>query len=104
MRAATECNVPHPVLFLQLVLACSMTVATAAKRYGCSARTIRGGAKTPGWAVRTRAEPGALPLSRARLYRWGGRRDGLFRGDLVMLVEEARNGLAARFDFILDIR
>jgi protocatechuate 3,4-dioxygenase beta subunit len=32
------------------------------------------------------------------------RRDGLFRRDLVMVVEEARNGLVARFDFILDIR
>lgn len=32
------------------------------------------------------------------------RRDGLFRRDLVMRVAEAPNGLAARFDFILDMR
>ena len=32
------------------------------------------------------------------------RRDGLFRPDLVMLMAEAPNGLAARFDFILDMR
>ena len=32
------------------------------------------------------------------------RRDGLFRSDLVMLMAEGPNGLAARFDFILDMR
>ena len=32
------------------------------------------------------------------------RRDGLFRPDLAMLMVEAPNGLAARFDFILDMR
>jgi protocatechuate 3,4-dioxygenase beta subunit len=32
------------------------------------------------------------------------RRDGLFRRDLVMRISEAPNSLAARFDFILDIR
>jgi protocatechuate 3,4-dioxygenase beta subunit len=32
------------------------------------------------------------------------RRDGLFRRDLVMRLAEAPNGLAARFDFVLDIR
>jgi protocatechuate 3,4-dioxygenase beta subunit len=32
------------------------------------------------------------------------RRDGLFRRDLVMRMEEAPGGLAAQFDFILDMR
>jgi protocatechuate 3,4-dioxygenase beta subunit len=32
------------------------------------------------------------------------RRDGLFRRELVMRVAEAGDGLAARFDFILDMR
>jgi protocatechuate 3,4-dioxygenase beta subunit len=32
------------------------------------------------------------------------RRDSLFRGDLLMRVAEAPNGLAARFDFVLDMR
>ena len=32
------------------------------------------------------------------------RRDGLFRGDLVMRITEAPAGLAARFDFVLDMR
>jgi protocatechuate 3,4-dioxygenase beta subunit len=32
------------------------------------------------------------------------RRDGLFRRELVMRIAEAPNSLAARFDFILDIR
>jgi protocatechuate 3,4-dioxygenase beta subunit len=32
------------------------------------------------------------------------RRDGLFRHELVMRVAEAGDGLAARFDFILDMR
>ena len=32
------------------------------------------------------------------------RRDGLFRGELLMRVADAGDGLAARFDFILDMR
>jgi protocatechuate 3,4-dioxygenase beta subunit len=32
------------------------------------------------------------------------RRDGLFRRELVMRMAEAGDGLAARFDFILDMR
>lgn len=32
------------------------------------------------------------------------RRDGLFRGELLMRVAEAGGGLAARFDFVLDLR
>jgi protocatechuate 3,4-dioxygenase beta subunit len=32
------------------------------------------------------------------------RRDGLFRSDLVMRMEEAPDGLSARFDFVLDMR
>jgi protocatechuate 3,4-dioxygenase beta subunit len=32
------------------------------------------------------------------------RRDGLFRRELVMRVAEAGDGLAARFDFVLDLR
>ena len=32
------------------------------------------------------------------------RRDGLFRRELVMRIAEAGDGLAARFDFILDMR
>jgi protocatechuate 3,4-dioxygenase beta subunit len=32
------------------------------------------------------------------------RRDGLFRRELTMQLAEAPNGLAARFDFILDMR
>jgi protocatechuate 3,4-dioxygenase beta subunit len=32
------------------------------------------------------------------------RRDGLFRRELVMRVAEAGDGLAARFDFIVDMR
>jgi protocatechuate 3,4-dioxygenase beta subunit len=32
------------------------------------------------------------------------RRDGLFRRDLAMRITEAPDGLAARFDFVLDMR
>ena len=32
------------------------------------------------------------------------RRDGLFRRDLVMRIAQAPDGLAARFDFVLDMR
>ena len=32
------------------------------------------------------------------------RRDGLFRRDLAMRIAETSNGLAARFDFVLDMR
>jgi protocatechuate 3,4-dioxygenase beta subunit len=32
------------------------------------------------------------------------RRDGLFRSDLAMRIAEAPDGLAARFDFVLDMR
>jgi protocatechuate 3,4-dioxygenase beta subunit len=32
------------------------------------------------------------------------RRDGLFRGELMMRVAQAGDGLAARFDFVLDLR
>jgi len=32
------------------------------------------------------------------------RRDGLFRRELVMRMAEAGDGLAARFDFVLDMR
>ena len=32
------------------------------------------------------------------------RRDGLFRRELLMRVADAGDGLAARFDFILDVR
>jgi hypothetical protein len=32
------------------------------------------------------------------------RRDGLFRRELVMRMAEAEGGLAARFDFVLDMR
>jgi protocatechuate 3,4-dioxygenase beta subunit len=32
------------------------------------------------------------------------RRDGLFRRDLVLRMAEAREGLSARFDFVLDMR
>jgi protocatechuate 3,4-dioxygenase beta subunit len=34
----------------------------------------------------------------------GNRRDGLFRRELVMRTADAGDGLAARFDFVLDIR
>jgi protocatechuate 3,4-dioxygenase beta subunit len=34
----------------------------------------------------------------------GNRRDGLFRRELVMRVAEAREGLSARFDFVIDMR
>jgi protocatechuate 3,4-dioxygenase beta subunit len=32
------------------------------------------------------------------------RRDGLFRRDLAMRITETADGLAARFDFVLDMR
>ena len=32
------------------------------------------------------------------------RRDGLFRRDLAMRIAETADGLAARFDFVLDMR
>ena len=32
------------------------------------------------------------------------RRDGLFRRELLMRMAEAGDGLAARFDFVLDMR
>ena len=32
------------------------------------------------------------------------RRDGLFRPELAMRITEAPDGLAARFDFVLDMR
>ena len=32
------------------------------------------------------------------------RRDSLFRRELVMRIAEAPDGLAARFDFVLDMR
>jgi protocatechuate 3,4-dioxygenase beta subunit len=32
------------------------------------------------------------------------RRDGLFRRDLMMRIAQAPNGLAAQFDFVLDVR
>jgi hypothetical protein len=32
------------------------------------------------------------------------RRDGLFRRDLAMRITKAPDGLAARFDFVLDMR
>ena len=34
----------------------------------------------------------------------GNRRDGLFRRELAMRVATAGEGMAARFDFILDLR
>jgi protocatechuate 3,4-dioxygenase beta subunit len=34
----------------------------------------------------------------------GNRRDGLFRSELLMKVTDAADGLAARFDFVLDMR
>ena len=34
----------------------------------------------------------------------GNRRDGLFRRELLMRTADAGDGLAARFDFVLDLR
>src|SRR3984893_4128595 len=47
------------------------------------------------------------PVDRALVALWhapANRRDGLFRRDLAMRITEAPDGLAARFDFVLDMR
>jgi protocatechuate 3,4-dioxygenase beta subunit len=47
------------------------------------------------------------PLLTTQLYfpdEPANRRDGLFRSDLLMRMAEARDGLSARFDFVLDMR
>jgi protocatechuate 3,4-dioxygenase beta subunit len=47
------------------------------------------------------------PVLTTQLYFPGepaNKRDGLFRRDLAMLITEAPDGLAARFDFVLDMR